>query len=284
VAFFRVKRHHNGILLTPIHAVEGGMESARQSRSLLLIAMAGFPIVEPGTDLGHVICGLARTNGPEFLDQDVVVVAQKVVSKAEGRYVDLANVRPGSDALALAEKVQKDPRLVEVILAESRRVIRHRPGVLIVEHRLGFVTANAGVDQSNVDPTKGTEPVLLLPNDPDASAQRMHEQLRREFGKAIGVVISDSFGRAWRIGTVGVALGAAGVPSVRNLRGRPDIHGRRLRVSETGFADEIAAAASLLMGQADEGTPVVILRGLAWSEPSLPAAALTRRPEEDLFR
>jgi coenzyme F420-0:L-glutamate ligase/coenzyme F420-1:gamma-L-glutamate ligase len=260
------------------------MDTARQNRSLLLVPMAGFPLVEPGTDLGEVICRLARSRGSELADQDVIVVAQKIVSKAEGRYVDLADVRPGSEALALSAKVQKDPRLVEVILSESRRVIRHRPGVLIVEHRLGFVTANAGVDHSNVDPAKGTEPVLLLPSDPDASAQRLHEQLRQEFGKAIGVVISDSFGRAWRIGTVGVALGAAGVPSVMNLRGRPDIHGRRLRVSETAFADEIAAAASLLMGQADEATPVVILRGLAWSEPSLPAAALMRKPEEDLFR
>jgi coenzyme F420-0:L-glutamate ligase / coenzyme F420-1:gamma-L-glutamate ligase len=260
------------------------MDRPRQNRSLLLVAMAEFPLVEPGTDLGQVICALARTHGPEFVDQDVVVVAQKIVSKAEGRYVDLADVKPGSEALALSAEVQKDPRLVEVILAESRRVIRHRPGVLIVEHRLGFVTANAGVDQSNVDPSKGTEPVLLLPNDPNASAQRLHEQLRREFGKAIGVVISDSFGRAWRIGTVGVALGAAGLPSLMNLRGRPDIHGRRLRVSETGFADEIAAAASLLMGQANEATPVVIVRGLAWSERPLPAAALIRKAEEDLFR
>jgi coenzyme F420-0:L-glutamate ligase / coenzyme F420-1:gamma-L-glutamate ligase len=260
------------------------MDSRRQDRTLSLIALAGFPLVEPGTDLGHVICGLARSGGHELVDQDVVVVAQKIVSKAEGRYVDLANVTPGAEALALANKVEKDPRLVEVILAESRRVIRHRPGVLIVEHRLGFVAANAGVDQSNVDPAKGTEPVLLLPSDPDAAAQRLHDQLHREFGTAIGVVIADSFGRAWRIGTVGVALGAAGLPALMNLRGRPDIHGRRLRVSETGFADEIAAAASLLMGQADEATPVVILRGLAWSEPSLPAAALMRKPEQDLFR
>jgi coenzyme F420-0:L-glutamate ligase / coenzyme F420-1:gamma-L-glutamate ligase len=260
------------------------MDNFGHDRSLLLTALPGFPLVEAGTDLGAVICGLARTQGLEFVDQDVVVVAQKVVSKAEGRYTDLANVTPGGEALALAGKVQKDPRLVEVILAESRRVIRHRPGVLIVEHRLGFVAANAGVDQSNVDPAKGIEPVLLLPSDPDASAQRLHEQLRREFGKAIGVVISDSFGRAWRLGTVGVALGAAGLPSLMNLRGRPDIHGRRLQASETGFADEIAAAASLLMGQADEATPVVILRGLAWSGKSLPAAALMRKPEDDMFR
>src|SRR5271165_6405706 len=149
------------------------MHSARQTRSLSLIPMAGFPLVEPGTDLGFVICGLAQTHEPKLVDHDVLVVAQKVISKAEGRYVDLAEVKPGSEALALSIEVQKDPRLVEVILAESRRVIRHRPGVLIVEHRLGFVAANAGVDQSNVDPSKGAEPVLLLPRDPDASAQRL---------------------------------------------------------------------------------------------------------------
>ena len=133
-----------------------------------------------------MICGLAERHGPALLDRDVVVVAQKVVSKAEGRYVDLATVKPGQQALALAEQVQKDPRLVEVILNQSRRVLRHRPGVLIVEHKLGFVVANAGVDQSNVDPAKGAQPVLLLPEDPDASARRLHEQIRQRLGKTVG--------------------------------------------------------------------------------------------------
>ena len=173
---------------------------------------------------------------------------------------------------------------MEVILSESRRVVRYRPGVLIVEHRLGFVVANAGVDQSNVDPAKGTEPVLLLPKDPDSSAQRLHERFRQRLGKTVGVVINDSFGRAWRLGTVGVALGAAGLPALMDLRGKPDLYGRRLQVSETAFGDEIAAASSLLMGQADEAMPVVVLRGLAWSGQALPAAALMRNPEEDLFR
>jgi coenzyme F420-0:L-glutamate ligase/coenzyme F420-1:gamma-L-glutamate ligase len=264
--------------------VQGDMDNACTDRSLTLIAMPGFPLVEPGADLGEVICGIAQTRGPELVDHDVVVVAQKVVSKAEGHYVDLASVKPGPRALALAVQVQKDPRLVEVILAESRRVLRHRPGVLIVEHKLGFVVANAGVDQSNVDPAKGAQPVLLLPKDPDASAQRLHQLFRQRLGKTVGVVINDSFGRAWRLGTVGVALGAAGLPALMNLRGRPDLYGRRLQVSEIAFADEIAAAASLLMGQANEATPVVVLRGLAWPDRALPAAALMRSPEEDLFR
>jgi coenzyme F420-0:L-glutamate ligase / coenzyme F420-1:gamma-L-glutamate ligase len=260
------------------------MNEAPHARALALFALSHFPLIEPGADLGEVICALCETHGPELLDRDVVVVAQKVVSKAEGRYVDLAAVKPGAHASALAEQVQKDPRLVEVILGESRRVVRHRPGVLIVEHKLGFVVANAGVDQSNVDPTKGAQPVLLLPENPDASALRLHEQFRRRLGRAVAVVINDSFGRAWRLGTVGVALGAAGLPALVNLRGTPDLYGRRLQVSETAFADEIAAAASLLMGQAREATPAVVLRGLQWPDLSLPAAALMRSPQDDLFR
>jgi coenzyme F420-0:L-glutamate ligase/coenzyme F420-1:gamma-L-glutamate ligase len=231
-----------------------------------------------------MICGLAERHGPALLDRDVVVIAQKVVSKAEGRYVDLATVKPGQQAFALAEQVQKDPRLVEVILNQSRRVLRHRPGVLIVEHKLGFVVANAGVDQSNVDPAKGAQPVLLLPEDPDASARRLHEQIRQRLGKTVAVIINDSFGRAWRLGTAGVALGAAGLPALIDLRGIPDLYGRRLQVSETAFADEIAAAASLLMGQASEATPAVVLRGLHWPDLELPAAALMRSPQDDLFR
>jgi coenzyme F420-0:L-glutamate ligase / coenzyme F420-1:gamma-L-glutamate ligase len=260
------------------------MNKAQPGRALALFALSHFPLIKPGADLGELICRLCEMQGSALLDRDVVVVAQKVVSKAEGRYVDLAAVKPGGRALALAEQVQKDPRLVEVILSESRRVLRHRPGVLIVEHKLGFVVANAGVDQSNVDPTKGAQPVLLLPENPDASALRLREQFRQRLGRAVAVVINDSFGRAWRLGTVGVALGAAGLPALMNLRGMPDLYGRRLQVSETAFADEIAAAASLLMGQASEATPVVVLRGLQWPDLSLPAAALMRSPQDDLFR
>lgn len=261
------------------------MDVARQLHSrLTVVAITDFPEIEPGTDIGEVICRLSQAQGTELLDQDVVVVAQKVVSKAEGRYVDLATVKAGAKASALAEKVQKDPRLVEVILGESRRVLRYRQGVLIVEHKLGFVVANAGIDQSNIDPAKGALPVLLLPENPDMSARRLREQIHRRLGKVVAVVISDSFGRAWRLGTVGVALGAAGLPALIDLRGTPDLYGRRLQVSETAFADEIAAAASLLMGQANEGLPVVIVRGLNWADIDLPAAALIRDPQVDLFR
>lgn len=162
--------------------------------------------------------------------------------------------------------------------------MRHRPGVLIVEHRLGFVMANAGIDRSNIDPQAGEEPVLLLPVDPDASAAALRKAIAARWGTAPGVIVSDSFGRAWRNGTVGVALGAAGLPAMMDLRGKPDLYGRPLRVTETGFADEVAAAASLLMGQANEGVPVVLVRGLAWSASNAPAAHLVRAAAEDLFR
>jgi coenzyme F420-0:L-glutamate ligase/coenzyme F420-1:gamma-L-glutamate ligase len=253
-------------------------------RSLQVIAVPGLPLVQPGADLLRLICDALHADGRELLDGDVLVLAQKVVSKAEGRYVDLAAVRPGERALRLADEVGKDPRLVEVILGEARRIVRHRPGVLIVEHRLGFVVANAGVDQSNVDPASGREPVLLLPEDPDRTARQLHDGLAHHFGRKVGVVISDSLGRAWRMGTIGTALGAAGLPALLDLRGRPDLYGRALRTSETGFADEIAAAASLLMGQADEALPMVLLRGLRWSATSSPAANLLRDPAQDLFR
>ena len=260
------------------------MQSGAKTNELQLIAVAGIPLIEPGTDLVSLICDLTENQGPSLRDGDVVVVAQKIVSKAEERYVDLATVEPSERALALSKEVQKDPRLVEVILRESRRVLRHKPNVLIVEHRLGFVLANAGVDQSNVDPQCGAKPVLLLPEDPDRSARLLREGLQARLGKNIATIINDSFGRAWRLGTVGVALGAAGLPALRDLRGQPDLYERPLQVTETGFADEIAAAASLLMGQADEATPIVVVRGLKWSAKASTAAQLLRDPKDDLFR
>jgi len=259
-------------------------ETGAESPGLRLFPLPGVPLIDPGTDLVRLICDVAQREGFALRDGDVLVVAQKIVSKAEGRYVDLAAIEPGEQAVALSARVQKDARLVEVILNESRKVLRHRPGVLIVEHKLGFVLANAGVDQSNVDPQRGTKPVLLLPEDPDGSARRLHEGLRLQLGKSVAVIINDSLGRAWRRGSVGVALGAAGLPALSDLRGRPDLYGRPLQVSETGFADEIAAAASLLMGQADEATPIIVVRGLKWSAKGSPAAQLLRDPKEDLFR
>jgi coenzyme F420-0:L-glutamate ligase / coenzyme F420-1:gamma-L-glutamate ligase len=252
--------------------------------AVTLTPIPDIPLVRPGDDLAALIIAACERSALALADGDVVAVAQKVVSKAEGRYVDLATVRPSPRAQELAARVSKEARLVEVILQESRRVVRHRPGVLIVEHRLGFVMANAGVDHSNVDPQMGAEPVLLLPRDPDASAAGLRNLLAAHFHTQLAVIITDSFGRAWRRGTVGVALGAAGLPSLLDLRGKPDLFGHALRVTQTGFADEIAGAASLVMGQGDEARPVVLLRGLAWAGADAPAATLIRTADEDLFR
>jgi coenzyme F420-0:L-glutamate ligase/coenzyme F420-1:gamma-L-glutamate ligase len=252
--------------------------------SLTLTALNGIPTVVPGADLVALILSAALGTGIALREGDVLVVAQKIVSKAEGRTVDLGTVTPSAKAIRLADEVGKDPRLVEVVLSESVRVVRSRPNLIIVQHRLGFVMANAGVDQSNVAPADGVHRVLLLPRDPDASAEALRQKLQQRYGVALGVVISDSFGRAWRRGTCGIAIGAAGLPSLIDLRGQPDLFGRTLEVSIIGFADEIAAAASLLQGQAAEARPVVLVRGLTWSAPATPAAALVRSPEEDLFR
>ncbi len=252
------------------------------SSSLELLALPGIPMVRAGDDLAALI--IAALGERRLQAGDVVVVAQKIVSKAEGRTVDIATVTPSAEAERLAAEVGKDPRLVEVILRESTRVVRSRPNLIIVQHRLGFVMANAGVDQSNVAPADGVHRALLLPVDPDASAEVLRMKLQAHYGVALGVIVSDSFGRAWRRGTCGIAIGAAGLPSLIDLRGQPDLFGRTLEVSIIGFADEIAAAASLLQGQAAEAQPVVLVRGLDWSAPQAPASELVRPVEEDLFR
>ncbi len=247
---------------------------------LELFAVPGLPMVQPGDDLAALIADRA---GP-LRDRDVLVIAQKIVSKAEGRSIDLATVIPSRRAVELAAEVGKDPRLVEVILSESTRVVRSRPNLLIMQHRLGFVMANAGVDHSNVAPTDGIDRALLLPVDPDGSAERLRATLEAKFGVRLAVIISDSFGRPWRRGTVGVAIGAAGLPALIDMRGKPDLFGRTLEVTVIGLADEIAAAAGLLQGQAAEAQPVVVVRGLAWTAPDAPVNELVRPPEEDLFR
>ena len=254
------------------------------ARQVTLFALTGIKLVEPGDDLGAIAVAAFAANGIVPEAGDVLVVAQKIVSKAEGRYVDVTTIEPSDRAVALAAEVDKDPRFVEVVLSESKRVVRRRPGLLIVEHRLGFVMANAGIDHSNLPMQAGSERVLLLPEDPDRAALALRERLVGVFGADIAVIISDSFGRPWRKGTVGVALGAAGLPALIDMRGRPDLFGRELLVTETGFADEIAAAAGLLMGQADEAVPMVLVRGLGWSAAEVPAAALIRPAEHDLFR
>jgi len=251
---------------------------------LTVIGLSGVPIVQPGDDLAAMTMTACEKTGIALENGDVVVVAQKIVSKSEGRFVEVASVTPSERAIALAAETQKDPRFVEIVLSESRRILRHRPNLIVAEHRLGFVMANAGIDHSNVGPDDGKERVLLLPLDPDASALALQQQLAQRTKKRVAVIISDSFGRPWRRGTVGIALGVAGLPSVIDWRGQPDLFGRKLEVTETGFADEIAAAASLVQGQAAEATPIVVVRGLAWTAPEAPASAIVRPPEHDLFR
>ena len=249
---------------------------------LSLRALEGLPLVQEGDDLYDIILGALEREAISPLDGDVFVLAQKIVSKAEGRAVSLNRVQVSDRAVKLAAEVGKDPRLVELILSESLAIIRRKPGVLIVEHRLGLVMANAGIDRSNVAPEEDI--VLLLPLDPDGSAARLREQLQAHFGVQLAVVIADSVGRAWRLGTVGIALGSAGLPALQDLRGRRDLFNRALGISEHGVSDAVAAAAELLMGEANEATPVVLISGLpSYSEESS-AKALQRPEDEDLFR
>ena len=248
-----------------------------------LTAVRGIPLIEPGDNLPAMLIDALRDNGIALRDHDVIVVAQKIVSKAEGRYVTLGDVVPSARAHELSQAVGKDPRLVEVILSQSDEVVRYRTGVLVVAHRLGFVMANAGVDQSNVD-HRGGERVLLLPAAPDASCAALKGRLDDAFDADVAVVINDSFGRAWRNGVVGVALGCAGMPALASHVGESDLFGRPLRVTEVALADEVAAAASMLMGQTDAGLPVVHIRGLSWAAAPRPAAALVRPKAMDMFR
>lgn len=254
------------------------------TNQLTITGLRGVPMVREDDDLAALALAAYSQTGLAPEQGDVLVVAQKIVSKAEGRVVDVSRIAPSPEAVALAAEVDKDPRLVEVVLSESRRIVRHRANLVIAEHKRGWVMANAGIDHSNVAPDDGTERVLLLPLDPDGSAETLRRELAARTGKRIAVIVSDSFGRPFRRGTVGVALGAAGLPAVIDWRGQPDLFGRRLEVTETGFADEIAAAASLVMGQADEAMPIALVRGLSWSAPELPASELIRPPEHDLFR
>ncbi len=256
--------------------------SAKPAAELRISALAGIPLVQPGDNIAGLIVNGLAASGLSLRRGDVLVIAQKIVSKAEGRVVDLREVTPSARAEQLAAEVDKDPRLVELILRESTEVVRHRKGVLVVAHRSGIVLANAGIDASNV---AGDEHhVLLLPEDCNRSCREIRAQLAARTGVEAGVLIIDSLGRAWRNGTVGVALGAAGLPALLDLRGTPDLFGRELRSTEVGIADEIAAAASMLMGQAGEGTPVVLLRGLNLPDADGSAADLIRARELDLFR
>ena len=258
------------------------------THQIVATALEGLPLVAKGDDLAEMISAALSKNEISLAVGDVLVVAQKIVSKAEGRTVDLNTVTPGARAQALAEETGKDPSIVELILSESRSIVRLRPGVMIVEHKRGWIMANAGIDASNVGGDAGEENVLLLPLDPEASATRLRTDLSARHGCDVAVVISDSFGRPWRLGTTGVAIGAAGLPSLWDRRGEADLFGRKLEVTQQAIADELATAASLLQGQASEGLPVVHVRGLDFGDhPSAmhrPASDLIRDAAADMFR
>jgi coenzyme F420-0:L-glutamate ligase/coenzyme F420-1:gamma-L-glutamate ligase len=253
---------------------------------LTLSPLAGIPLINPGDDLSQIILTALATNAVDLEDGDILVVGQKIVSKAEGRAVDLVTITPGEDALKLASQTNKDPRLVELVLRETRRVIRAAPGVIVVEHKLGFVCANAGIDHSNVAAPDGTghEWVLLLPCDPDRSASSIRRKLQKVSGKQLGVVINDSHGRPWRLGTVGACIGLSGIPALIDERGWPDLYGYTLRATIVAAADELAAAASLVMGQAAERTPIVHARGFPYALGEGSLGELIRPEAQDLFR
>ena len=252
--------------------------------SLALQALPGIPDIEPGCDLAAELLQAVARAQTALRSGDVLVVAQKAVSKSEGCYVDLRDLQPSDRAVALAVTTGKDPRFVEAVLRESRAVIRAARNVLITRHRLGYVMANAGIDRSNIRLIDGADSVLLLPRDPDASARRLRDVLAARSGARIAVVVSDSFGRPWRVGTVNVALGVAGMPSMLDLRGGQDRHGRRLETTQIALADAVAAAAGIAMGEAAESTPAVLVRGLHWNGPESDSRALIRPVAEDLFQ
>ena len=252
---------------------------------LELIGLEGIGAVRAGDDLGLLVSKAIAANGLALEDGDIVAVAQKIVSKSENRFVLLDSVTPSVRAHELAKTCDKDPRLIEIVLAESREVLRAVPGVIVVEDNRGLVLANAGVDRSNVDTDEaGRERVLLLPAAPDESAARLRKSLAGLCGADVGVIINDSLGRAWRLGTVGVAIGVAGLPGLHDRRGEQDLQGRPLLITEVGMADELAAAASAVMGQAAEGRPVVLIRGVAWPRADGSARELQRPKDKDLFR
>ena len=254
------------------------------AQRLEIFAVPGIPLVVPGDDLISLIETGLKSINQSLQNQDIVVIAQKIVSKSEGRIVELSSVEPSPKALELAKQSEKDPRLVELILSESKEIIRYRPGLIITAHKLGYILANAGIDVSNVAPENDGEQVLLLPVNPDQSCTVLRSQIRAYYNKDVAVIINDSVGRAWRVGTVGIALGADGLESVLDLRGKEDLFGRPLAVSIVGIGDEMAAAASILQGQGNEGLPVVIIRGFVGEKTVMRGSDLVRDKEEDLFR
>ncbi len=253
---------------------------------LTITPLQRIPLIRLGDDLADIIWSALEKTAITLEEGDILTIAQKIISKAEGRLVNLATVMPTPHAYELARLTEKDARLIELILQESNEVLRTIPGTIIVEHRLGFVCANAGIDHSNVAGPEDEpgEWVLLLPENPDASAQKLRQKLEMASGVKLGVLIIDSHGRAWRLGTQGITIGLAGMPGLVDLRGEPDLFDNNLQITQVGAADELAAAASLVMGQAAEGTPVVHVRGFPYSLREADLEELLRPKDQDLFR
>ena len=254
--------------------------------TLTLTALQGLPLIKPGDNLAGLILNALNQSDLKLENDDIIVLAQKIVSKAENCLVNLATINPSPAASELAAKSGKDPRVAELILRESNEILRIRIGSVIVEHKLGFVCANAGIDHSNVagDGSSQDEWVLLLPKNPDHSAAEIRSQMELASGKKIGVMIIDSHGRAWRIGTVGVSIGLSGLPGLVDERGWKDLFGFTLQITVVGAADELAAAASLVMGQAAEGTPAVHVRGFPFPLREGHLKELLRPKDQDMFR
>jgi coenzyme F420-0:L-glutamate ligase / coenzyme F420-1:gamma-L-glutamate ligase len=271
----------------PVRPPAGKAQTIECSTRLELIALGGIPIVEPGDDLAQIVLTAIRNAGLMLVDGDVLCIASKMVSRIEGRFLDLSTLDVSPEAARLAKEVGKDPQLVEAILRDSESVSRKTKNALIVRHRLGFISANASIDASNAAPPLGPEGsgpwVLLMPRNPDKSAEALRAALETETGAHIGVVITDSFGRPFRVGTVGVAVGVAGLPAVYDQRGRTDLFGRPLECTVTAVADQVAAAADFVSGQADEARPVVLVRGLKFDPAQTSAQELLRDPKTDLY-
>ncbi|MAA69459.1 MAG: coenzyme F420-0:L-glutamate ligase [Deltaproteobacteria bacterium] len=258
--------------------------SKSDPQTIRIHSLPGIPLINKGDNLCQKILDVIEANKLILKDGSILVLAQKIVSKAEDRFVNLKTIKPTALAIEYSAKTDKDPRLVELILQESKSVIRHRKGVLVVENHQGLIMANAGIDHSNVEQDPENDWVLMLPENSDKSAASLHNELLRKTGCKIGVIINDSIGRAWRNGTIGTAIGVAGLSSIVDLRGQADLFGNQLRVSEEAIADELASAASLMQGQADEGLPVVLIEGYHTSSQHIPASELIRPEEKDLFR
>ncbi|MAT44512.1 MAG: coenzyme F420-0:L-glutamate ligase [Anaerolineaceae bacterium] len=255
------------------------------SSELYLKALEGFPEVNIGDDLSSVISNECARNNWVWEDGDILIIAQKIVSKAENRYVKLSDIHPSEKALNYVLQTGKDPRVIELILSESNKVLRTRKGLMVVEHKLGFICANAGIDQSNIKQKNENDiSVLLLPKNPDQSANEIRKKIKDQTGKSIAVLIIDSHGRPWRRGVVGITIGLSGIQGVLDRRGHSDLYGYRLQVTEIGTCDELAAAASILMGQAAEGKPVVLVRGYPYSMGEGSISDVIRPENEDLFR